>query len=142
MLARINRRFVPAYWDDFFNDNFFSNGHNYSAEGSAPAVNVAEDEKQYRIEVAIPGLNRKDVQIDLEDDVLTISSEHRENKEEKKDNYMRREFRQSAFKRSFQLPESVDQSKIEASHDAGILTIQLPKREEVLQKAPKQIEIK
>lgn len=142
MLARINRRFVPAYWDDFFNDSYFTNGHNFASEGSTPAVNVVEDEKNYRIEVAVPGLTRKDVRIDLEDDVLTISSEQKEQKEEKRENYMRREFRHSAFKRSFQLPETVDQNKIEASHDAGILTIQLPKREEVLQKAPKQIEIK
>jgi HSP20 family protein len=142
MLARINRRFVPAYWDDFFNDNFFTAGHNYTSEGSAPAVNVAEGEKEYRIEVAVPGLTRKDVRIDLEDDVLTISSEQNEKNEEKKANYMRREFRHAAFKRSFQLPETVDQNLIEASHHDGILTIQLPKREEVLQKAPKQIEIK
>jgi HSP20 family protein len=142
MLARINRRFVPAYWDDFFNDNFFTNGHNYVSEGSTPAVNVVEDDKAYRIEVAVPGLTRKDVRIDLEDNVLTISSERKEKNEEKKENYMRREFRHASFKRSFQLPETVDQENIEANHSDGVLTIQLPKRQEVLQKAPKKIEIK
>ena len=141
MLARINRRFVPAYWDDFFNDNFFTNGHNHVSEGSAPAVNVVEDDKAYRIEVAVPGLTGKDVRIDLEDDVLTISSERKEQHEEKKETYMRREFRHASFKRSFQLPETVDQENIEASHSEGILTIQLPKRVEVVQKAPKKIEI-
>lgn len=142
MLARINRHYVPAYWDDFFNDTFFTKGNHSVSEGSAPAVNVAEEDKEYRIEVAVPGLSRKDVRIDLEDDVLTISSEHDEKKEEKKNNYVRREFRHAAFKRSFQLPETVDQEKIEASHDAGVLIVRLPKKEEVLEKAPKQIEIR
>jgi HSP20 family protein len=142
MLAKINRRFVPAYWDDFFNDTFFNNGHHYASGGSTPAVNVAEDEKEYRIEVALPGLSRKDVRINLEDDVLTISSEQKENKADQKNNYVRREFRHAAFKRSFELPETVDQDKIEAKHDAGVLIIRLPRKEEVLQKAPKQIEIK
>jgi HSP20 family protein len=142
MLAKINRRFVPAYWDDFFNDTFFTNGHHYGSGGSSPAVNVAEDEKEYRIEVALPGLSRKDVRIDLENDVLTISSEQKEKKADHKSNYVRQEFRHAAFNRSFELPETVDQNNIEAKHEAGVLTIQLPKKEEVLQKAPKQIEIK
>jgi HSP20 family protein len=142
MLARINRHYVPAYWDDFFNDTFFTKGTNCASEGSLPAVNVAEEEKEFRIEVAVPGLTKKEVRIDVEDDVLTISSEHDEKKEENKISYMRREFRHAAFKRSFQLPETVDQDKIEAKHDAGVLIIRLPKREEVLEKAPKQIEIR
>jgi HSP20 family protein len=92
--------------------------------------------------VAVPGLSKKDFHIDLEDEVLTISSDREESKEDKQQSYMRREFRYASFKRSFQLPETVDQEKIKASHDAGILTIRLPKKEEVVQKAPKQIEIK
>jgi HSP20 family protein len=142
MLARINRRYVPAYWDDFFNDNFFQSMSDYTQEGNTPAVNVAEDEKEYRIEIAVPGLSKKEVKIDLEDNVLTISSERKENKEEQKSNFMRREFFYNQFKRSFQLPETVDQEKIHATHEAGIVTVQLPKKQEVVQKAPKQIEIK
>jgi len=142
MLARINRRYVPAYWDDFFNDNFFNTVSNFTTEGNTPAVNVAEDEKEFRIEIAVPGLSKKDVKIDLENDVLTISSELKENKEEHKTNYMRREFQYNQFKRSFQLPETVDQEQIRATHESGIVTIQLPKKEEMVQKAPKQIEIK
>jgi HSP20 family protein len=142
MLARINRRYVPAYWDDFFNDTFFNNVSQYHSEGTTPAVNVAEDEKEYRIEVAVPGLAREDFRIDLEDDVLTLSSERKEKKEDKNSNYMRKEFSYSTFKRSFNLPETVDRDKIQATHEAGILNIQLPKKEEVVQKAPKQIEIK
>jgi len=145
MLARINRGFVPAYWDDFFNDTFFNNVNRATSHGTAPAVNVAEEDMAFRIEMAVPGLSRKDFRIDLENDVLTISSDRKENKEvkeDKKHNYMRKEFNYNTFKRSFQLPETIDQENIKASHDAGILTIQLPKKEEVVQKAAKQIEIK
>ena len=145
MLARINRGFVPAYWDDFFNDTFFNNNNPAACHGTSPAVNVAEEDMAFRIDMAVPGLSRKEFRIDLENDVLTISSdrkESKENKEDKKHNYMRREFSYNTFKRSFQLPETIDQENIKASHDAGILTIQLPKKEEVVQKAAKQIEIK
>ena len=107
-------------------------------------MNVIEDEKEYRIDVVVPGMSRNEFRIDLDDDVLTISSEQKENDEaEKASNprYMRREFSYSTFKRSFQLPDSIDQENIKASHEAGILSIQLPKKEEVVQKAAKQIEI-
>ena len=141
MLARINRNYVPAYWDDFFNDRFFkqlsTNGHSHHS----PAVNVIEDEKAFRIEVAAPGVSRKDFHLELEDDVLTISTEQKENKKDQRVNYLRREFNYQSFKRSFQLPETVAQDSIQASHDAGVLTVNLPKREEVVQKAPKQIEV-
>jgi HSP20 family protein len=142
MLARINRNYVPAYWDDFFNDSFFDGFGTLNQKNTSPAVNVVEEDNVYRIEVAVPGMSRKDIRIDLEDNVLTISSESREEKEEKKRQYMRREFNYSAFKRSFELPETVNAEKIQAKHDAGILSIELPKKEEVVTKAPKQIEIK
>jgi HSP20 family protein len=142
MLARINRRYVPAYWDDFFNDNFFNGFNTVVSKPSAPAVNVLEEEKAFRIEVAAPGLSKKDFSINLENEVLTVSSEQKDSKENKNHRYMRREFSYSSFSRSFQLPESVDVEKIRASHDTGILTIELPKKEEMVQKAPKQIEVK
>jgi len=142
MLARINRNYVPAYWDDFFNDRVF-NGFNSSYQNStSPAVNIEEGDKEFTIEVAVPGLSRKDFRIEVEDDVLTISSEDQHKKEEKKRNYTRREFSYHSFKRSFQLPETIDQDQIKASHESGVLNITLPKKDEVVQKAPKQIEVK
>ena len=141
MLARINRNYVPAYWDDFFNDRFFNRVHSWNHQSHSPAVNVSEDEKAYRIEVAVPGMSRKDFNLEIEDDVLTISTEKKESKKDQKVNYLRREFNYQGFKRSFQLPETIDQENIEARHESGILTVSLPKREEVIQKAPKQIEV-
>lgn len=142
MLARINRNYVPAYWDDFFNDSFFNGLGNRTYRNDKPAVNVMEQDNAYIIEVAVPGMSRKDIRIDLEDNVLTVSSEQKEHEDERKRNYMRREFSHAAFKRSFEIPETVDAEKIQAKHDAGILSIELPKREEVVSKAPKQIAIK
>jgi HSP20 family protein len=142
MLARINRNYVPAYWDDFFNDRVFNSLNSSHCNTTSPAVNIEEGDKEFRIEVAVPGLSRKDFRIDVDDDVLTISSEEKQKKEDKKRNYTRREFSYHSFKRSFQLPETVDQDQIKASHESGVLSIILPKREEVVQKAPKQIEVK
>jgi len=142
MLARINRNYVPAYWDDFFNDKFFNQLNSTNCNGNHPAVNVSEEDKVYTIEVAAPGIARKDFNLEIENDVLTISTEKKENEDEKKQNFLRREFNYQTFKRSFQLPESIDQEQIKATHEAGILTLTLPKKEEEVQKAPRQIEVK
>ena len=145
MLARINKRYAPAYWDDFFNDSFFNGTSPSTCDHTSPAVNVVEEDNSFRIDVAVPGMSRNDFRIDLDNEVLTIASEKKEEKEEKdkkNSRYMRREFNFQSFKRSFQLPDTIDLEQIKASHDAGILTIVLPKKEEVVQKAPKQIEVK
>lgn len=141
MLARINRSYVPAYWDDFFNDNFFNQLNSTNCNGNSPAVNVSETDKGYTIEVAAPGIDRKAFNLEVENDILTISTEKKESKEKEQNNFLRREFNFRSFKRSFQLPESVDQEQISATHEAGILTLTLPKKEEEIQKAPRMIDI-
>ncbi len=145
MLAKIQKRYVPTYWDDFFNDSFFNRFDNGFHQGTVPSVNVSEDEQSFMIEMAVPGMTRKDIQINIENDLLTVSSEKEDKKEEKgrlNRRYMRREFNYLKFNRSFELPESVDQNKIKARHDDGVLYIELPKKEESVEKAPKQIEIR
>jgi HSP20 family protein len=141
MLARVNRNYVPAYWDDFFNDRFFNQLKSTTCNGSNPAVNISEDDKGFTIEVAAPGIARKDFNIEIENEVLTISTEQKESKEEQKQNFLRKEFNYHTFKRSFQLPDTIDQEHIEATHEAGILKLSLPKKEEEVQKAPRQIEV-
>lgn len=141
MLARINRSYVPAYWDDYFNDKFFNQVNSANCKVNSPAVNISEDEKGFTIELAAPGISRKEFNLEIENDVLTISTEKKESKEEDRPNFLRREFNYKAFKRSFQLPESIDQENIKASHDAGILKLTLPKKEEEVQKAPRHIEV-
>lgn len=141
MIAKINRNYVPTYWDDFFNDKFF-NGHMPTTKKStSPAVNVIEDETHFSIEVAAPGVSKEDFKINLENDLLTISTKQSENKEEVEKKYLRKEFSYSTFKRSFQLPDTIDVEKIRANHDSGILTIELPKKAEVVQNAHREIEV-
>ena len=142
MLARINRSYVPAYWDDFFNDKFFNQVKSTASGESRPAVNISEDDKGYTIEVAVPGIDKDKFNLEIENDILTLSSEQSEKKDEQKPNYLRREFNYKAFKRSFELPETIDQEQINATIVAGILILSLPKKEEEVQKAPRQIEVK
>ena len=140
MLPSITRRNqFSGLLDEFFGNwmNEFSNDF----APSVPAVNVAEEKDSYRIEVAAPGLDKKDFKIDLHNNLLTISSEKKEEKKEKEDNYVRREFNYSTFKRSFTIPESVDADKIKATHKEGILKVVIPKKEEAIEKGLKQIEI-
>ncbi len=97
--------------------------------GDIPAVNIKEDEKQYVLEMAAPGLKKEDFKISLDNDVMNISREVEEKKEEKNENYTRREFWFNSFSRSFTLPETIDFDKIKADYRNGILKITLPKDE-------------
>lgn len=134
MLPTILRRSYtsPRFLDDFFNDSylpgFFTwDDRNYST--SSPAVNVEETDKEYLIEVAAPGLEKDDMKVAVDNGVLTISSEKKMENEEKKENYLRREFGHTSFSRSFSLPEEVDAEKISAKHKNGVLFVNLPKAE-------------
>jgi HSP20 family protein len=132
----------PSVFDTFFNDGFTRNFANAS-EKFVPAVNVSETGDAFNIEFAVPGYKKEDIQITLENDVLTVSSEiSQENEEETKENYSRREFFRASFKRSFSVPESVDAERIDASYEQGVLKIQLPKRKEVIKPAAKMIQVK
>lgn len=99
---------------------------------SIPAVNIKETEDSFSVEVAAPGKSKEDFNIELDNDVLTISSEDRKENEttEEKGRFTRKEFSYSTFKRAFSLPDSVDNTKISASYNNGVLEIALPKKEE------------
>ena len=142
MLARINRNYVPAYWDDFFNDSFFNDLATTGCNTQVPAVNVSEDEKGYHIEVAAPGVARKEFKLEINDDILSISTEEKENKKDSRPNYLRSEFNFRSFTRNFRLPDSVNRDEIKASHESGVLTVTLPKKEEIVQNAHRRIEVK
>ena len=142
MIARINSSYVPAYWDDFFNDSFLNNCTTPEQKKSGLSVNIIEDDRSFKIEVSAPGVARKDMDISIDNDILSISSEQTEQDEEKNSRYLRREFSPASFKRNFQLPESIDAEKVSARHEDGILIVELPKKEEVVQKLSRQIEVK
>jgi HSP20 family protein len=102
-----------------------------------PAVDVVEKEKEYQLLAELPGLDEKDVEVSVADDILTIKGEKKEEKEEKAKNYYVSERRYGTFQRSFQLPAGVDAEKIEANFQKGVLTVTLPKAPEALKKEKK-----
>jgi len=126
--------------------NFFDDDRHFSSPWMGgqrlPAVNVKETDKNYEIELAAPGFDKKDFNISIEEGLLTISGEQRENKETKDENYTRREFQSSSFSRSFNLPQGVNEEDINARYEGGVLKLTLPRREETNGKAKKSISIK
>jgi HSP20 family protein len=140
MLPTITTRaFRPFYMPNFFDEDFFSGLSGRTA--SIPAVNVREDENNYALELAVPGIEKDFLKIDINEDVLSISSETRNESEEKRDGYRRKEFSFSSFCRSFYIPENVNRDKIEATYKDGILKVDLPKQEEETKKITRQIKI-
>ncbi len=138
-IVKSNR--MPTIFDDFFGNDWLNERLNFGITSTRPAVNLIETDKEYRIEMAAPGLSKKDIKIDLHKNILSISSEKEETKEENEDHFMRKEFSYSSFKRSFTLPETVDANKISADHSNGILQVHVPKKPEAIEKGPKQIAI-
>ena len=133
--------------DNIFNDEMINHSRQGLTvwNGSMPAVNVKETDDQFDLELAAPGMSKADFNIEIDADVLTISSEKKESKEEKEDKkegrFTRREFRYNAFKRSFNLPESVDAAKIAANYVDGILSVVIPKKEEAKPQPARKIDI-
>lgn len=137
----MTRNSWPSLVDEFFGKDLLGNILDNYTGINMPAVNIVEEKDNYMIEVAAPGLEKKDFKIDLNNNVLTISSEISDEKEDKQERYMRREFSYSSFKRSFTLPDTAQVDKIAANHKNGILQITIPKKEEAKVKPPKQIAI-
>ena len=127
ILPTIRKNYNP-FFSNLFDDNFFfgTNGH----ANTLPAVNIKETDKSFNLEVAVPGMKKEDLKIEVNDDVLTISSENKYENKEEKDGYKRKEFCYSSFCRSFYLPENTDVDGINASYKDGILDVTIPKKEE------------
>ncbi len=131
--------------DQFFGNDFFDwSNRNFSVTNTTlPAVNIKEDNDKFQVEVAAPGLKKEDFKIEVNHNMLSISSEKREEKTEGQEGgtYTRREFSYQSFVRSFSLPESVDADKIEASYNDGVLVLNIPKKEEAKPKPARVIQI-
>ncbi|HQQ93767.1 MAG TPA: Hsp20/alpha crystallin family protein [Bacteroidia bacterium] len=106
-----------------------------------PAVNITERKDDFKIDIAAPGMEKKDFRVEVENGVLEVSAEHKEESREENEKISRREFQYGAFKRSFNLPEYVNQDQIEATYKDGILTLLIMKQEEAKEKAKKLISI-
>lgn len=108
-----------------------------------PSANIKEDNDKFVVEMLVPGMTKKDIHVEIDDNnMLCISAEKKEESEEKTENYTRKEFSYGTFKRNFDLPVTIDKDKVAAKCNDGILTVELPKKEEVVLKSQvKEIEI-
>ena len=135
----------PALFDDFLNRDIFNWGlTNFSETNTTiPAVNIRETADNYEVEVAAPGMTKKDFRVQLEGNILTISSEKTSGNEENEEfRYTKREFSYQSFSRTFNLQkEVVDTEKIQAKYEDGVLRLLIPKMEHAKQKQPRLIEI-
>ena len=119
-----NQNWLPSIFNDFFDNNWME-----KANATAPAINVVESDKDYKVEVAVPGMTKEDFNIHLSDEnELVISMEKKvENEDKENKKYLRREFSYTKFQQSLYLPDNVDNEKITANVANGVLTIELPK---------------
>ena len=137
--------------DDLFNDRFFTSlydnnrtGSKFENASSLMKTDVIEKDNSYQLEAELPGFNKEDINIDLKNDILTISANHNENKDEKDENgkYIRRERRSSSYQRSFRV-DGLKAEDIIAQYKNGVLTVNIPKKEEIPQNhEPIKIEVK
>jgi len=125
---------VSGFFDTEFNDFF-------GKRVCDPSANILEKTDGFELEIAAPGFKKEDFKINLENAVLTISTEVEDEKKEEGKNYTRKEFYYGSFSRSFTLPKSVDSDKIKADYDHGILRIDLPKKAEAKLDIRKEIKI-
>jgi len=142
-LTKTSERF-PTFFDDFFKpwNEWFDNDNNFlSRQSRMPSVNITENKDQYNVSLAVPGMKKDDFKIDVEGNILTISCEKDETKEENEKRYTRKEYSYSSFSRSFTLPDEVNREKIDARYEEGLLKISLPRKEEVKKFAAKQIAV-
>ncbi len=141
-LTKKRNPFFPSVWNDLFESNYLMPQSANQRGVTVPAVNIKENDNNYVVEMASPGMKKEDFKINLEEDVLSISAELKAKSEDKNEKFTRREFSFSSFKRDFTLPETADTESITANYFDGILSITIAKKEEAKPKPPKLIEIK
>jgi HSP20 family protein len=131
----------PSIIDELLKPDWLGGMQNFNT--NVPAVNIKETDTSFGIELAAPGKNKEDFNIEIDHNVLTISSEEKTEKEEKTNEgkYTRKEFSYASFRRAFTLPETVNTESINATYENGVLHVALPKREEALPKPKRLIEI-
>ena len=134
----------PALFDDFFGRELFNWGNNNfsSTSTTVPAVNISENGQGFEVELAAPGMEKSDFKVRLDGNTLTISSSKEHVKDQKDDNYSRREFSYQSFQRRLLLPKDVvDQEGISARYENGLLRLSIPKKQEAQSREPRLIEI-
>lgn len=135
--SRPNSQLLSRSFNDII-DEFFSNGGSFNNDRFMPEVDIAENDTHFEIDVALPGMKKEDIHVDLENGRLTISGERSMNNKEENKNYYRVESMYGSFNRSFYLPDSVDENSVEAKYKDGMLHITIKKDES---KTRKQIAV-
>lgn len=130
---------IPSLFSSFFDYDWFNADSQWLSR--VPATNIKEQDGTYTIEMAVPGMSKKDFHIDVENGMLTVSSEKEEESKEDKKHYRRREYNYHSFSRSFSLPESVKADDIKAKYEEGVLKLSIPKKEEAKKEHKKMISI-
>lgn len=140
LVKRKNSDWLPSVFEDIFRTDWLTENAGTNNVGmNVPAVNIRDNEDSFLVELAAPGKKKEDFNIELDNDVLTISSgEKQESTSEEEGKFTRREFSFSSFTRSFTLPETADNDKIDANYENGVLKINIPKREDA-KPAPKRL---
>ena len=142
MFPTVRRKtMLPNFNNGFFGDDLFTRFFENQVNTTMPAVNIKEGKDEFAIEVAAPGFDKKDFKIDLNNNVLEISSEKEVKNEENEEKMMRCEFQYASFKRYFTLPDTVESDKIKATYKDGILNVVIPKKDEAKVKPVRQISI-
>ena len=131
------------FFDDFLGRDLWSPSNHSSTSTTIPSVNIRENNENFEVEMAAPGMNKNDFKIELDGNMLTISSERRsENEHKDGERYTRREFSYQSFERTFQLyKDVVDADRIQATYENGVLHLTIPKKEEAKQRPPRTIQI-
>jgi HSP20 family protein len=132
---------VPSFLGDFFNDFMSDELLNKNIFKSIPAVNISETNDKFAVELAVPGLDKNDFKLQVENGVLSISAEKKTETKDENTKFTRKEFSYSSFSRSFTLPEHVQHDAITAEYTNGVLTLSIPKKEEAKQKAAREIKV-
>ncbi len=132
-----NEMVLPSLLNEIFKPDWF--GGLEPRKTTTPAVNVKDNEKEFELDLAVPGFKKEDFNIEVDDNVLTISAEVKTEDEETTGKFTRKEFAFASFKRSFNLPDTVDADHISADYQNGILKLSLPKKEEALPKPKRSI---
>lgn len=138
-LVKRNNVIFPSLMNDIFNPDWFGGMEN--SNKNMPAVNIIENDNDFVLELSAPGFKKDDFNIELDNDLLTISSEVKTENQVKEEKFTKKEFSYNSFKRTFTLPETIDEGKINAVYENGILKLVIPKKEEALPKPKRLIDI-
>lgn len=145
-----NRLGLPTLFSDLLNPSSFLGRDMFDFDSSpvparlgitVPTANIKETPKEFKLELAAPGLERKDFSIEINNHTLTVSAEKEQEKNEEENGYSKKEYSFNSFCRTFSLPDNIKESKIEAKYDKGVLRISIPKEKETVVKPVHKIEV-